>query len=98
MDFELNEEQRLLVDSARAFAAAELAPHAADWDRDHHFPVDVIKRAAQQGFLSLYISEEDGGLGLSRLTSSLIFEQLSAGCVATAAFMTIHNMASNMLA
>ncbi|HWR78580.1 MAG TPA: acyl-CoA dehydrogenase family protein, partial [Pseudomonas sp.] len=53
MDFELNEEQRLLVDSARAFAAAELAPHAADWDRDHHFPVDVIKRAAQQGFLSL---------------------------------------------
>ena len=98
MDFELSEEQRLLVDSARAFAAAELAPHAADWDRDHHFPVDVIKRAAQQGFLSLYISEEDGGLGLSRLTSSLIFEQLSAGCVATAAFMTIHNMASNMLA
>jgi alkylation response protein AidB-like acyl-CoA dehydrogenase len=98
MDFELDEEQRLLVDSARAFAAAELAPHAAAWDRDHHFPVDVIKRAAEQGFLSLYISEEDGGLGLSRLTSSLIFEQLSAGCVATAAFMTIHNMASNMLA
>ena len=98
MDFELTEEQRLLVDSARAFAAKELAPHAADWDRDHHFPVDVIKHAAEQGYLALYIKEDDGGLGLSRLTSSLIFEQLSAGCIATTAFLTIHNMASWMLA
>ena len=98
MNFELDEEQRLLVDSARAFAAAELAPHAADWDRDQHFPVDVIKRAAEQGFLGLYIDADNGGLGLSRLTSSLIFEQLAAGCVATTAFMTIHNMAANMLA
>jgi alkylation response protein AidB-like acyl-CoA dehydrogenase len=98
MDFELTEEQRLLVDSARAFAAKELAPHAADWDRDHHFPVDVIKRAAEQGYLALYIKEEDGGLGLSRLSASLIFEQLSAGCIATTAFLTIHNMASWMLA
>lgn len=98
MDFELSDEQRLLVDSARAFASKELAPHAADWDRDHHFPVDVIKRAAEQGYLALYIKEEDGGLGLSRLSSSLIFEQLSAGCIATTAFLTIHNMASWMLA
>jgi hypothetical protein len=98
MDFELTEEQRLLVDSARAFSARELAPHAADWDRDHHFPVDVIKRAAEQGYLALYIKEEDGGLGLSRLSASLIFEQLSAGCIATTAFLTIHNMASWMLA
>ncbi|MHA6492811.1 isobutyryl-CoA dehydrogenase [Pseudomonas borbori] len=98
MDFELSDEQRLLVDSARQFASRELAPHAADWDRDHHFPVDVIKRAAEQGYLALYIQEEDGGLGLSRLSASLIFEQLSAGCIATTAFLTIHNMASWMLA
>src|SRR5690606_3352441 len=98
MDFELNEEQRLLVDSARAFAARELAPHAADWDREHHFPMEVIRRAAEQGYLALYIGEDDGGLGLSRLTSSLIFEQLAAGCVATTAYITIHNMASWMLA
>jgi len=98
MDFELSDEQRLLVDSARAFAAKELAPYAADWDRDHHFPVEVIKRAAEQGYLALYIKEEDGGLGLSRLSSSLIFEQLAAGCIATTAFLTIHNMASWMLA
>ncbi len=98
MDFDLSEEQRLLVDSARAFASHELAPHAADWDRDHHFPVDVIRRAAEQGYLALYINEEDGGLGLSRLSTSLIFEQLAAGCVATTAYLTIHNMASWMLA
>lgn len=98
MDFELSDEQRLLVDSARQFSSRELAPHAADWDRDHHFPVDVIKRAAEQGYLALYIQEEDGGLGLSRLSSSLIFEQLAAGCIATTAFLTIHNMASWMLA
>ncbi|MBP8238029.1 MAG: isobutyryl-CoA dehydrogenase [Pseudomonas sp.] len=98
MDFELSEEQRLLVDSARQFASRELAPHAADWDRDHHFPVDVIKRAAEQGYLALYIDEDNGGLGLSRLSASLIFEQLSAGCISTTAFLTIHNMAAWMLA
>jgi len=98
MDFDLSEEQRLLVDSARAFATRELAPHAADWDREHHFPVEVIRRAAEQGYLALYLPEADGGLGLSRLSASLIFEQLSAGCVATTAFLTIHNMASWMLA
>jgi alkylation response protein AidB-like acyl-CoA dehydrogenase len=98
MDFDLSEEQRLLVNSASAFAAHELSPHAADWDREHYFPLEVIRRAAEQGYLALYLPEEDGGLGLSRLSASLIFEQLSAGCVATTAFLTIHNMASWMLA
>ncbi|WP_350446800.1 isobutyryl-CoA dehydrogenase [Pseudomonas solani] len=98
MDFELSDEQRLLVHSAAAFTRHELAPNAADWDRDHHFPVEVIRRAAEQGYLGLYIAEDDGGLGLSRLSASLIFEQLAAGCVATTAYLTIHNMAAWMLA
>ncbi len=98
MDFDLTEEQRLLVESARAFAHHELAPKALDWDRDHHFPVEVIRAAAEQGYLGLYIAEEDGGLGLSRLSTSLIFEQLAAGCVATTAYISIHNMAAWMLA
>ncbi|MDH0338348.1 acyl-CoA dehydrogenase family protein [Metapseudomonas otitidis] len=98
MDFDLSDEQRLLTDSARAFAARALAPHAADWDREHHFPVEVIRRAAEQGYLGLYIAEDDGGLGLSRLSAALIFEQLAAGCVATTAYLTIHNMATWMLA
>lgn len=98
MDFEPSEEQRLLIDSARAFASHELAPHAADWDREHHFPVEVLRRAAGQGYLALYLDAADGGLGLSRLSASLIFEQLAAGCVATAAYMTIHNMVGWVLA
>lgn len=98
MDFELSDEQRLLTDSARAFAARALTPHAAEWNREQHFPVEVIRRAAEQGYLALYLREEDGGLGLSRLSSSLIFEQLAAGCVATTAYLTIHNMATWMLA
>lgn len=98
MDFEPSDEQRLLIDSARAFASHELAPHAADWDREHHFPVDTLRRAAAQGYAALYLDAADGGLGLSRLSASLIFEQLAAGCVATAAYLTIHNMASWMLA
>lgn len=98
MDFEPTEEQRLLIDSARAFASHELAPYAADWDRDHHFPVDTLRRAAAQGYAGLYLDTADGGLGLSRLSASLIFEQLAAGCVATAAYLTIYNMASWMLA
>lgn len=98
MDFELSDEQRLFTDSAQAFAARELTPHASDWDREHHFPIEVIRRAAEQGYLALYLREEDGGLGLSRLSSSLIFEQLAAGCVATTAYLTIHNMATWMLA
>lgn len=98
MDFEPSEEQRLLIDSARAFASHELAPHAADWDREHHFPVEVLRCAAGQGYLALYLDAADGGLGLSRLSASLIFEQLAAGCVATAAYMTIHNMVGWVLA
>lgn len=98
MDFELTGEQRLPIDSAHAFARRELAPHAADWDREHHFPLAAIRQAAEQGYLGLYIDEADGGLGLSRLTAALIFEQLAAGCVATTAYLTIHNMACWMLA
>jgi len=98
MDFELTGEQRLLIDSAHAFAQRELAPHAGDWDREHHFPVATIRQAAEQGYLGLYLDEADGGLGLSRLTAALIFEQLAAGCVATTAYLTIHNMACWMIA
>ena len=60
--------------------------------------MEVIRAAAEQGYLGLYIAEEDGGLGLSRLSTSLIFEQLAAGCVATTAYISIHNMAAWMLA
>ena len=97
MDFELNEDQRAYQDAARNFAAHALAPHAADWDRDGHFPVDTLRAAAALGFMGLYAPTEHGGLGLSRLDASVVFEALAAGCPSTTAYMTIHNMVAWMI-
>ena len=98
MDFALTDDQRALADAAADFARAELVEHAADWDARSHFPVDVIRQAGEAGFLAIYTPEEQGGLGLSRLEASLIFEQLSQGCISTTAYLTIHNMVTWMVA
>ncbi|WP_061034573.1 MULTISPECIES: acyl-CoA dehydrogenase family protein [Vibrio] len=98
MDFELNEDQRMFADTAQQFAAERLAPMAAEWDEKQIFPKDILREAGELGFLSLYTPEEQGGLGLSRLDASIIFEQLSMGCTSTTAFMTIHNMVTWMVA
>ena len=97
MDFSLTDDQRAIEDAARAFAAAELAPHSARWDEAHHFPADVLRQAAGLGFGGLYVREDVGGAALGRLDASIVFEQLSYGDVATAAFLSIHNMASWMI-
>jgi hypothetical protein len=97
MDFNLTDDQRAIEDAARAFAEAELAPHSARWDEEKHFPVDVLKKAAELGFAGLYVQEDVGGSALSRLDASIVFEQLSYGDVTTAAFISIHNMASWMI-
>jgi len=97
MDFSLTEDQRAIEDAARVFAAEELAPHSARWDEERHFPVDVLRKAAGLGFAGLYVAEDVGGSALSRLDASIVFEQLSHGDVATAAFLSIHNMVSWMI-
>ncbi|RUR31650.1 acyl-CoA dehydrogenase family protein [Vreelandella nanhaiensis] len=98
MNFELSEDQVAFADMAKAFAQNELEPHAAQWDAEAFFPVEVIKKAGELGFCSLYAPESVGGLGLSRLDASIIFEQLSMGCTSTTAYLTIHNMVTWMLA
>lgn len=98
MDFELNEDQIAFADMARAFAQNELEPHAAEWDQEATFPVDVLQKAGELGFCSLYSPESVGGLGLSRLDASIIFEQLAMGCTSTTAYITIHNMVCWMVA
>ncbi|HEY1614899.1 MAG TPA: isobutyryl-CoA dehydrogenase [Rhizomicrobium sp.] len=97
MDFELTEEQRAVEAAARRFAVEKLAPHAAQWDEDEHFPVDVMREAAALGFASIYVKGDVGGSEMSRLDAAIIFEELSAGCTSTAAFISIHNMASWMI-
>src|SRR5690554_1539554 len=98
MDFELNEDQIAFADMARAFAQNELEPNAAEWDQEAIFPIAVLQKAGERGFCSLYTPEAVGGLGLSRLDASIIFEQLAMGCTSTTAYITIHNMVSWMVA
>ena len=97
MDFALSEDQQAYVDSAKAFAEKELAPNAALWDAESVFPKDVLARAGELGFMGMYTPESAGGLGMGRLDASLIVEELSRGCTTTAAFLTIHNMATSMI-
>lgn len=97
MDFSLTEDQLAFAESARAFSEALLAPGAATWDEEAHFPVDVLRAAGELGFMGMYTPEAAGGLGMNRLDASLIVEELAQGCTATAAFVTIHNMATSMI-
>ena len=97
MDFNLNEDQRAFVDLAEQFSQNELAPNAAKWDEEAIWPLEAMQQAGELGFCGLYANPEWGGLGLSRLDSSLIFEQLAMGCTTTTAMLTIHNMATWMV-
>ncbi len=97
MTAELTPEQNLIRDTAAAFAAERMRPFAGEWDEKKHFPVDVIREAASLGFGGLYVSEDVGGSALSRFDAVLVFEQLSQGCVSTAAYISIHNMCSWMI-
>jgi alkylation response protein AidB-like acyl-CoA dehydrogenase len=95
--FDLTDEQRQIQEMARAFTADAITPHAAEWDEKHIFPRDTIRRAAELGFGSIYVSEESGGIGLGRLEAALIMEAMAYGCPSTSAFISIHNMASWMI-
>ncbi len=97
MDFALTDDQRAIQEAARQFAEAELAPNSAHWDEDKHFPVDTMRLAAEMGFCGIYTGEEHGGMGLGRVEAAVIFEELSRGDVSTAAFISIHNMATWMI-
>ena len=97
MDFELSEEQGAFAQTARDFAQAELAPHAARWDAEAIFPREAIGKAGELGFCGLYAPESAGGLALPRLDATLVFEELAAVDPSTTAFITIHNMATWML-
>jgi alkylation response protein AidB-like acyl-CoA dehydrogenase len=95
--FDLTDEQREIQELARRFTADAITPHAAAWDEDYHFPRDVVQAAGALGFGAIYVSEENGGIGLGRLESALIMEAMAYGCPATSALISIHNMAGWMI-
>ena len=98
MNYDLTDDQAAFREVARQFSDRELAPHAAHWDEDKIFPKSVIAAAGELGFCGLYCPESVGGMGLSRLDASIILEQLAMGCTSTTAFISIHNMATAMIA
>src|SRR3546814_5779352 len=94
MDFSLSDDQSAFREVARTFAATEMAPHAAEWDDRCLFPVETLRKAAALGFAGIYRGEDQGGSGLTRLDAAIVFEELAAACPSTAAYLSIHNMAS----
>ncbi|MGA2892293.1 MAG: acyl-CoA dehydrogenase family protein [Xanthobacteraceae bacterium] len=92
--FSLDADQIAVRDMARAFADEVFAPNAIAWDEGKHFPVAEMRKAAALGMGGVFIAEDVGGSGLSRLTASVIFEALATGCPTVAAYMSIHNMTS----
>lgn len=97
MDFTLTPDQQAIEETARRFASGQLAPYASEWDETAFFPVKTMREAAALGFAGIYVKEDVGGSALSRLDAAIIFEELSAGCTSTAAYLSIHNMASWMI-
>ena len=97
MDFQLSEEQIAIQDMARGFATDEMLPHAAKWDAEAIFPVDTLRQAAALGFAGIYCADAHGGSNLGRLDAAIIFEELATACPSTAAYISIHNMASWMI-
>lgn len=95
--FTLNEDERAINDTAREFADEFLAPNAIEWDQSKHFPVDVLRKAAGLGMGGIYIREDVGGSGLTRVDSVRIFEQLATGDPSIAAYISIHNMVAWMI-
>ncbi|MEL7097927.1 MAG: acyl-CoA dehydrogenase family protein [Pseudomonadota bacterium] len=97
MDFALSTEQEAIFDTAYVFGQTEIAPAARQWEADGTIPKDLWPKLGELGFGAVYVSEEGGGTGLSRLDATLIFEALSMACPSVAAFLSIHNMCAKMI-
>jgi alkylation response protein AidB-like acyl-CoA dehydrogenase len=97
MDFALSEEQTAIFEMAKAFGATKITPHARDWDAAGEIPKSLWPKLAELGFGGLYVREENGGAGLTRLDATLVFEALSMACPSVAAFLSIHNMCAAMI-
>ena len=97
MSFALSGEQVAIRDMARDFARSRIAPNALAWDEEKFFPVEVLREAAALGMSGIYVREDLGGSGLTRLDATLIFEALATGCPCVAAYLSIHNMCAWMI-
>src|SRR5690606_17314380 len=95
--FELTEDQRAIQEMTQGFAADRVAPNALEWDRERHFPSDVIRETGALGFGGIYVREDVGGSGLGRMDAVLIFEALSTACAGFSSMSSIHSVAAWMI-
>ena len=97
MHFELSEEQAAIFDMAYAFGQDNIAPHAQAWEKQGTIPKELWPEIAQLGLGGIYVSEDMGGSGLSRLDATLVFEALAMACPSVGSFLSIHNMCGGMI-
>lgn len=97
MDFRLTDEQRLIRKAARDFATKELMPHVREWEETATFSRKTFDKMGELDFTGLYVPDEYGGTGVGRLTAAIIFEELAKGCFATAVYLSVHNMVTNLI-
>jgi butyryl-CoA dehydrogenase len=97
MQFQLTEEHFAFREMAAEFARSKLFPNADQWDETCHFPIEVMREAAQLGMAAMIAREDIGGAQLTRLDAAIIFEQLAAGCISTSAYLSIHNMVTSLI-
>jgi len=97
MDFALSEEQQAIFDMAHAFGQEHIAPHARAWEAAGTIPRDLWPKLAELGLGGIYVSEDYGGSGLTRLDATLVFEALAMACPAVGSFLSIHNMCGGMI-
>lgn len=93
----LDADDRVIAETAAAFAEKRLAPYALEWDETHHFPTEVLREAAELGMAAIYCREDVGGSGLRRIDAVRIFEMLATADPTVAAFLSIHNMCAWMV-
>ena len=97
MDFSLSSEQTAIFDMAYEFGQEHIAPFARDWEKQGTIPKELWPKVAQLGLGGIYVSDEMGGSGLSRLDATLVFEALAMACPSVSAFLSIHNMCGGMI-
>ncbi|HEY8088351.1 MAG TPA: acyl-CoA dehydrogenase [Polyangiaceae bacterium] len=91
MDLELSEEQKMIRDTARDFAAREVAPKAAELDKSGRWPAEIVKQMAELGLLGVAIPQEYGGAGMDVLSYALAMEEVSAACASSGVIMSVNN-------
>jgi butyryl-CoA dehydrogenase len=91
MEFELTEEQRMIRDTAREFAAREIAPKAAELDKSGRWPAEILTKMAELGLMGVAIPQEDGGAGMDTLSYALAMEEISAACASCGVIMSVNN-------